>query len=240
MILVPIGGLCNRLRAILSAVDAGMTPSIEWSVNADCGARWDELFLPPVINGHQLLIKPCPWWNRPTLWRLRLNRLLPLPTVFTGNELQPYDTALVQQLSPIPELQQQIDRLSQDFDAHTVGIHIRRTDHAIARQHSTDEDFRKALRQMIADDPEVRFYLATDDEALKQAFVSEFAPRMTAQHCTGHRADRQGMREAVIDLWTLARTSRILGSYWSSFSGTAAEIGGIPYNDCTSSSHTHA
>ena len=36
------------------------------------------------------------------------------------------------------------------------------------------------------------------------------------------------MQEAAIQLWSLARTRRLLGSYWSSFSDMAAEIGGIP------------
>jgi hypothetical protein len=37
------------------------------------------------------------------------------------------------------------------------------------------------------------------------------------------------MQDAVVDLFALARTSRILGSYFSTFSETAASIGGIQW-----------
>jgi hypothetical protein len=41
------------------------------------------------------------------------------------------------------------------------------------------------------------------------------------------RARPEGMRDALIDLLCLARTRRVIGSVYSSFSEAAAEIGGV-------------
>jgi len=47
---------------------------------------------------------------------------------------------------------------------------------------------------------------------------------------SGHAAERnslQGMQDALVELYTLSRTSRIIGSMQSSYSETAAQIGRI-------------
>jgi hypothetical protein len=44
------------------------------------------------------------------------------------------------------------------------------------------------------------------------------------------QADRDsadGVVQAAVELYALSRTQRVYGSYWSSFSHTAAHIGGI-------------
>lgn len=42
------------------------------------------------------------------------------------------------------------------------------------------------------------------------------------------RQDENGIADAVVDLFILSRTQRLYGSYWSSFSEVAAQIGNIP------------
>ena len=49
--------------------------------------------------------------------------------------------------------------------------------------------------------------------------------------CSGKKADRgslEGIREGITDMYTLARTQKIYGSFQSSFSDMAAQIGGVP------------
>ena len=46
--------------------------------------------------------------------------------------------------------------------------------------------------------------------------------------------------EAVVDLFCLAHTRRVIGSYWSSFSDMAAEISGIPLEIAGKSQNTDA
>ena len=36
------------------------------------------------------------------------------------------------------------------------------------------------------------------------------------------------MQAAVVDLFVLSKTRRLIGSYWSSFTDTAAELGNLP------------
>lgn len=230
MTLIPIGGLCNRLRAMLSVAESGRDVDVLWHANSECAARWEELFEPVPFTG--LHIKPCPLRHRPGLWRLRLNKYLHLAQVYSGLPLREYDTALVQRITPLPSLMQRIDALCQGFTPHTIGLHIRRTDNQQSIAVSTDEAFRRRIDTLIAADPEATFFLATDDDDLRRELVRAYAPRITCQDIPAERHTLQGMQAAVVDLWTLARTGRIIGSHWSSFSSTAAEIGGIPFEVC--------
>lgn len=265
--LVPQGGLCNRLRAMLSAVSLVEENRIDahirvaWSADAECAARFDQLFEPypaacltigqrrwtdrPVTrrNLHwpalvRSLFYTAQYRNRPPIIE-DLSDLLPqkaatVPAtsaavyVSTGHAFCAYSPQYVRRLRPLPHLQQRIETLSAHFDSHTIGIHIRRTDHTTAIAESPDALFEATIARCIAADPAAHFFLATDDAALKQRLIDRFPKRISTQQCRGTRADLQGMEEAVVDLWTLARTSRILGSFWSSYTDTAAELGGIP------------
>ncbi len=258
--LVPQGGLCNRLRAILSLLSLvrgpleGVRVRVGWSAERECAARFDQLFLP--LEDSRLLIAPRRWYDRPITrrnlhWpslvrsclysRQYSNTPPPLESlqqqagqhsgavyVSTGMAFCDYSPEYIRQLRLQPHLQQKVDALSRDFDSHTLGIHIRRTDHVTAIAESPDALFEQAIAAAIERDEAARFYLATDDEPLKARLLALFPGRITAQSCSGTRADLCGMEEAVVDLWTLARTTGIIGSYWSSYTDTAAEIGGIP------------
>lgn len=260
--LVPQGGLCNRLRAILSAlslIEHGVLDArlvVGWDDGSECAARFDQLFQP--LNSPHAVIGPRRWIDRPITRRNlhwpalvrhfvytrqyanrppsaeELRRCFDGHTdasvyVSTGLAFCDYPADYVRRLRPQQHLQQRIDALSATFDAqHTIGIHIRRTDHTTAIAESPDALFIDAIAGIISRDALATFYLATDDAALKRRLMERFPARITAQNCRGTRADIDGMEEAVVDLWTLARCSRIIGSYWSSYTDTAAEIGGIP------------
>ena len=62
--LVPIGGLCNRLRVVLSALslarDTHCAVSVEWGNDKECGAWFDELFEP--TGGARPHIVRRRWW----------------------------------------------------------------------------------------------------------------------------------------------------------------------------------
>lgn len=259
--LVPQGGLCNRLRAVLSAVSLVEERHIAahirvgWSVEDECAARYDQLFLP--LDSPHVTIAPRRWYDRPVTrrnlhWPALVRSLIysasycnvppPLAELqrqlsaghhveiyaSTGLAFCEYSPAYIRRLHPLPHLQRRINDLCTSFDAHTIGVHIRRTDHSTSIAESPDTLFVAAMQRAVEADPATRFYLATDDAALKASLAARFAGRVMVQSCVGTRSDLYGMEEAVVDLWTLARTSRILGSYWSSFTDTAAEIGGIP------------
>lgn len=260
--LVPHGGLCNRLRALLSArylVDNAPKVKIcvEWADNEECGARFDHLFQPESIATEQFRITPRSILHTPDSRRnLHLPGLLrrmkydaqwvnfhsnlniehlaqralrhPRLYISTGYALCPTPPRILRRLQPMAHLKRRIELLTATFNEHTIGIHIRRTDNVKSIAHSGDNLFRHAIRKAIAQNPYANFFLATDAADLKARLVKEFPGRIAVQDCRGTRANLQGMEEAVIDLYALSRTSRLLGSYWSSYTDTAAELGGIP------------
>ncbi len=128
---------------------------------------------------------------------------------------------------PIDSLQQEIVKRCADFNEHTIGIHIRRTDNIASITQSPTELFIKQMEEIVEHQPDTTFYLATDSEEEKQKLKQVFGERISM---SGHAAERnslQGMQDALVELYTLSRTSRIIGSMQSSYSETAAQIGRI-------------
>lgn len=256
---VPLGGLCNRLRALLSSLAlaerSGIRVQVEWGCDEECRAWFEDLFHPVEFPGIAIVHRP--WWNRPARkrnlflpalarklagYRLQWdcyvpNEASPLPVgklalgknyLSTGLEFLPYPRSLTRLLRPLPFLQSRIDRIRERFAARTVGVHIRRTDNRASISNSPVEAFRRAIDREIASDGEVKFFLATDDERLKLRLQTEYPGRFIVQLTNVRRDTFDGMCEAVVDLYCLASTCKLLGSYWSSFTDTAAELGNVP------------
>lgn len=257
------GGLCNRLRVLLSA--AALQPSLStpirvaWADNAECAARFDQLFEP--LHLPPLTVTPRSWKEAPALrsnaylpylYRLfffdaqRKNYLpayhLPLPFLSqrypriylsTCYAFASYAPDLLRQhIRPLPHLQERIDALVAQFVRPTIGVHIRRTDNVESIAHSPTSLFLAAMEQH----PTASFYLSTDDLSLKATLQKRYGDRLITQHTTARRDTLEGIEEAVIDLFVLSRTDRLLGSYWSSFTDTAAELGGMPVDIVRASS----
>ena len=76
--------------------------------------------------------------------------------------------------------------------------------------------------------PDVRFFLATDDAEIKRRLLDRFGEdRIITARMELRRDSQEGMKGAVLDLFALSRTEKIIGSYYSSYSEIAAELGGI-------------
>lgn len=256
---VPIGGLCNRLRALLSAKSLSeqmqLQINVEWGSDAECRAWFDELFMP--IDTSFFTVRKRPVWNIPArkrnfyipalirsivgyklqydCFRPHPEKILPIEKwrlgkhyLSTGYAFYPYSKLKVRELRLQPDLKQQIDEICQRFATYTVGIHIRRTDNITSILNSPIQAFKQAIDAEIKKNSKVLFFLATDDEVLKNELKSEYPNRFITQRTSVRRDTLQGIREAVIDLYCLASTNKLLGSYWSSFTDTAAEIGQMP------------
>jgi hypothetical protein len=107
-----------------------------------------------------------------------------------------------------------------------VGVHIRRTDNDAATQVSPVELFIERMRREVDQDPEVRFFLATDDPMTEERVRSCFPGKVTTRPKVLARDRAEGARDALVDMLVLSRCRLILGSYWSSFSETASELSG--------------
>jgi hypothetical protein len=108
-----------------------------------------------------------------------------------------------------------------------VGVHIRRGDNDASIQVSPLDLFLKRMQREMEQDPDARFFLATDDPGTELAVTDAFPGRVTTRGKDFARNRTAGVQDALVDLQVLSKCSLVLGSYWSSFSQTAAEMGGV-------------
>jgi len=130
---------------------------------------------------------------------------------------------------PVPTLQQSINKEIDKFINPTIGIHIRRTDSVKSIANSTTEMFLKKIEASIKMDSNQLFYLATDDTKEEALIISNFGELIITQKNKDlDRNSTKGIQDALVDLYSLSKTQQIWGSYWSSFSKTAAGLNNIP------------
>ena len=128
---------------------------------------------------------------------------------------------------PLPELQQKISRITRNF-SKTVGIHIRRSDHKLSREFSPTHLFLDAMKEELKREPATNFFLSTDDTEEERLLIDQFGDRVRIYRKRSHeRNELEAMQDAVIDLFCLAATDRIIGSYESTFTDVASRLGRI-------------
>lgn len=248
------GGLCNRLRVLFGALAVSEQQQVPtrlvWHPDWQCEAYFDELFEP--LENQWLKVVTGTFLDRPSSHKeLYLPQVLRLPFykkqiklfhperhgaladavrkweslyINSGFQIATYGAEQIKRLRPIPELQQQIEKTVAAFPENIIGVHIRRSDNHWSTDVSTDEAFIEAMNRY----PEDKFYIATDDTDVKWRLRETFKGRTLAQETDGLRDNAFSIGDAVVDLFCLAHTRHVIGSYWSSFSDMAAEIGGIP------------
>ena len=129
---------------------------------------------------------------------------------------------------PVPAIARQVEALVPSDGGPFVGVHIRRTDHVEAIKHASVDKYERLMEEEVGRNPETRFYLATDDGEVKRRLLERFGPeRIVTAQLDLSRDSKTGMEGAVVDLFALSRTDKIIGSYYSSYSEIAAELGGI-------------
>lgn len=132
-------------------------------------------------------------------------------------------------IRPVDIVAQEVKRWQEQLGENCIGIHIRRTDNFKSIVYSPIELFEEAIDKELKVDPFVRFYLASDDESVKERLISRFGDSVLTRSGLSGRFHEGGTEQALVDLLLLARTKKVLGSYWSSFSSEAAHVGNIPY-----------
>ncbi len=129
-------------------------------------------------------------------------------------------------LHPIDNISKQINNIVNAFNKYTIGVHIRRTDHYHAIKYSTTEGFIKAMENKV-ENFNASFFLSSDSDKIIKTIQKRFGNRIITQDRISDRNSSSGIKDAVIDLFCLSKTKEIIGSYKSTFSQVAAEIGGI-------------
>lgn len=140
---------------------------------------------------------------------------------------------------PVAPLRRVVDELAVRFDSRTVGVHARRGDavihHRLGRyfRQSSDAEFFARMDRLLRDDPGTTFFLATDsaetDARFRERYGSVLRTNRAKRFVDSVPAQpKENQRDAVVDLFTLARTRHVLGTCYSSFSTAAAELGDLP------------
>lgn len=154
-----------------------------------------------------------------------------IPYISSGCRFQPDDTfpSIYPRLfRPADSIREEIECVRERLGSRPVGIHIRRTDNTRSIKQSPDSLFINQMKQELEMYPETIFYLATDDTATKKRFHQYFGNRVVTMPRKAERGNLQGIRDAATELFILAGTAKIYGSYYSSFSEAAALLGETP------------
>jgi hypothetical protein len=138
------------------------------------------------------------------------------------------DELYSQLFHPVKEVMDVVDSYRNQFNSHTIGLHIRRTDNAESIAKSPTSLFINKVREEIDQHDDTKVFLATDSTEVKKEFIAAFGARIITPQEEACRDSISGIRGGVVDLWTLASTQKIYGSAGSSFSPMAASIGGVP------------
>lgn len=148
--------------------------------------------------------------------------------------------AFYKTLIPAPYIQKQIQKFSKKITSKTIGVHVRSTDLlAIVtkdKNKSTpywkyEEEMNKALKK----DPQTTFFLSTDSKQSLDHFLGIYGNKVVyfpsvdfKNNGVVTRTTLEATQNAIVDLFLLSKTSRIIGTQHSSFSYEAACLGGIP------------
>lgn len=250
-IIIPTGGLANRIRVILSALqwqnDYGKKVSVWWRASSELACRFEDIFMP--VDEIKEIGSERIWYFR-LMKKLYKYHLIPWRIVFDDyqyNAVNQYvknamgggkmmcrsfsrfydgsapDYHQVFRLNAL--MSQQVALAQKQLPPATIGVHIRRTDNIDSIRQSPLQAFETKMDNQLKDYPDTTFYLATDDQNVQEAFCKKYGKRMIIRKGTLTRDSKEGIRHAVVELYTLAACREIWGSYYSSFSELAAQIG---------------
>lgn len=217
MHLVPIGGLCNRLRAIMShavvAWRAGETLYVYWYPHMACPVRFDELFEPiaPVVVYEDGRMPPAGF--------------IQTCGVHAGVQESDWPLHLLQPVAPI---RTRIDELRARLGSTYIAVHIRRTDHN--QNYAQDVVYAEWAERCMGS-----VYAAADNPMSLATLKRRLGDRMIYQGRFGQKGLRlTAVGDAVVDLWVSAGAAAFRGTYYSSFSDwieTMRRAAGLPAGD---------
>lgn len=254
IVIKPTGGLANRMRALDSAISLSKKHQLSlhliWELDPTCNCKFTDLFVRPdginslvqvkagvktkFLNVIARLYFYCmpnhSYINQPVMDKLLHDKsdceeLLSTQHTYISTDSRfytPLSKALFSTIQPKDSLQNIIDSYSVQ---NMIGVHIRRTDNKVSIANSPTKKFIDQMKKEAEKDKHVRFFLATDDPSTETAMREIFKGKIiTHVKKSLNRNDASAIKDAVIDLYCLAGSRKIIGSFWSSFSDVAAQI----------------
>lgn len=253
IIIQPSGGLCNRMRVINSGWRLSRERQekllVLWNCNPELNCPFEALFRPVtefrITNIHSVADPRKLFYQKTARTCLTNDSLIAHRTaegvldssyvrslksnlyIFTWEWFYPSEDYHL--FVPTETLEKRIRKITAGFGPSCVGVHIRRTDNQPAIGKSSTDAFLHSMKQELLEDPDTMFYLATDDMAEEARLREAFPGRILSNQKRCLRRDsREGMQDALLDLYSLAATRKIIGSYFSSFTDIAADMRKIP------------
>lgn len=263
LIIEPIGGLANRMRVIVSAINVKKRMNFDvycvWVENSELNAPFNRLFeeiegikfLPKLRKYDYLKSTNQKKHSRKKLFML-INKIIGFDyclkqsdfsediNVFdilkknkrvyirTCEEFSSYINEDFRIFKPLKHLREDIQFNTLQYNLSTIGLHIRRSDNAMSIEYSPLEMFIEKIDYEIQKNEKANFFLSTDDVSVEKLLIQRYKERIiVTKNKILDRGTEEGVTNAVVDMFSLSDTSKVYGSYWSSFSIIAARIGNI-------------
>lgn len=131
-------------------------------------------------------------------------------------------------LKPVNEIQTRIDEILSLYSEYTVGVHVRRTDNKLAIQNNPIAKYFAYMDKELEVHPGCKFYIATDSLDVKGKMKNRYQGRIVTGQWNLSRSSRQGIKDAVADIYCLGGCSKIVGSTNSTFSFLASKLFDTP------------
>jgi hypothetical protein len=226
---------------------------VNWDPSKECNSAWEDLFvnklerypfpLSSFQNGMNLYDDENNadgfYWDMP---RSLICNNADVVAVHTCLNFQPeemtneaYNNAkatFYRSLQPLHDVEKAVNEIYRRYfeGNNVVGVHIRRTDHfASTKKDSTlvcpTELFLEAIRKNLKNNDKTKVFLATDNKKEEKHIRQIFGDAVIVyEKDIVSRDTKRGMQDALIDWLLLSKTSRIIGSYSSSFSEEAGVV----------------
>lgn len=208
LVIEPLGGLSNRMRAIDSAIALGREINkpvkVIWYRNWLLNCSFNELFepLPSVSeyverNGNFYPLKYIRKITRlgyALHYDKYLNRKAMREMIASGfdfRELAQYRSIRISschrfyssgddysEFRPRPEVLEKVESVTSKFNQNTVGVHIRRADNVASIQKSPTSKFIAFMEQEISNNPDTHFFLATDSHGEEETMMARFPDKV--------------------------------------------------------------
>ena len=202
--IIPTGGLCNRLRAIATGVAVAKSyhcPSvIYWNNSLGLKADYCELFK-PIPQEDVKLVENKQW-----LYNINGNKdyLIRWPLLKTMFEKIVFNFSIYRDGEIYSKL-----KMSYSRSLLLISCYPMCTKYTIQGMLVPQDDIQRRI------------------DEVKESLKSKYPNRIITLMDDTDRNSLEGMKFAVVDLFCLSKTRKIIGSVASSYSQIAAEIGGI-------------
>lgn len=195
IIIHPFGGLCNRLRVILSAISEHKKIFVIWDKN------------PEIANTHFLdVFEPIP----------QLTFIEKGRGIRTCHEFNDSWRTNVKLLTPVNEIEKKVKAIRNSLNVSYIALHIRRTDFS---DRLATQDYGMYFSFIESNNSQNNVYLATDNQDTLDVFKDRYPKRILNSSLFQSNSKRQtSLQDSVIDIVVCANATNFLGTEGSSFS----------------------